>query len=429
MRQPHPQKKKDTNGMAAARMILQMFEEEELLILSLLAKRRRKRRWAVRPPNDGRSVLGEFSVLVKPMRTLDEGRHFSYFGMSAQRFDDLLRRVEPFVRHERTHSSPVDLPERLAVTLRLLASGNSQRSVADSYKLGVSTVSRIVSEMCSAIWQALEEDYVSLPKGTEWTDIAQDFWRLWNFPNCVGCIDDRRVSIRTGSDSVYYNGAQSIELFATCDAHHRFTMVDIASYDCENEKRIFRISRFGSRLVHKTLGLPQPVALPGSGTKLPHVFLGDAAFPLHENLMRPYSGVNLDDAQKTYNSRHSRALKVIENTFDILVARWKILDRSIEYNPEKAVDVVKACIALHNMLAHNDAAESLTCRRYIPPNLTDNTGASGELIPGEWRSLLTRHTNLRDPGRFCCTRASNVAIAARNNLKSFFLTPQGLLPM
>ncbi|XP_053283259.1 uncharacterized protein LOC128444682 [Pleuronectes platessa] len=410
-------------------MILQMFEEEELLILSLLSKRRRKRRWTVRPPNADRSVMGEFSVLVKPMRTLDEGMHFGYFGMSAHRFDELLRRVEPLVRHERTHSRPVGLQERLAVTLRLLASGNSQRSVAESYKLGVSTVSRIVSEMCSAIWQALEEDYVSLPKGTEWTDIAQDFWRLWNFPNCVGCIDDRRVSVRKSSDSVYHNDAQSIELFATCDAHHRFTMVDISSYDCENEKRIFRISHFGSRLLNKTLELPEPVALPGSSAKLPHVFLGDAAFPLHENLMRPYSGVNLDDAQKTYNYRHSRALKVIENTFDILVARWKILGRPIEYYPEKAVDVVKACIALHNMLAHNDAAESPTGRRYIPPNLTDNTEASGVLIPGDWRSPVTRHTNLRHPGRVSRTRASNTAIAARNNLKSFFLTPQGLLPM
>ncbi|XP_069385141.1 putative nuclease HARBI1 [Paralichthys olivaceus] len=415
--------------MAAAQMILQMFEEEELLILSLLAKRRRKRRWSVRPPNEDRSVLGEFSVLVKPMRTLDEGMHFSYFGMSAHRFDDLLRRVEPFIRHDRTHSSPVGVQERLAVTLRLLASGSSQKCVADSYKLGVTTVSRIVSEMCSAIWQALEEDYVSLPKGTEWTDIAQDFWRLWDFPNCVGCIDDRRVSIRTGTDSVHCNGAQSIDLFAACDAHHRFTVVDIASYDCENERRVFRISRFGSRLVQKTLELPQPVTLPGSSTRLPHVFLGDAAFPLHENLMRPYSGVNLDDAQKTYNCRHSRALRVIENTFGILVARWKILGRPIEYNPEKAVDVVKACVALHNMLAHSDVADSPMCRRYIPPNFTDNTAASGELIPGEWRSLVTRHTNLRDPGRVCCTRASHAAIAARNNLKSFFLTSQGLLSL
>ncbi|XP_060932360.1 putative nuclease HARBI1 [Limanda limanda] len=410
--------------MAAAEVILKMFEEEELLILSLLGRKRRKRRWTVRPPNEDRNALGEFSLLVKPMRTLDEGMHFGYFGMSAARFDELLRRVEPFVRHDRTHRHPVDLPERLAATLRLLASGHSQRSVANSYKLGVSTVSRIVSEMCLAIWKALEEDYVSLPKGTGWTDIAQDFWRLWNFPNCVGCIDDRRVSIRTGVDSGHH-----IELFATCDAHHRFTMVDIASYDCEDEKRIFRSSRFGSRLLNRDLELPQPAALPGSSAEHPHVFLGDAAFPLHDNLMRPYSGVNLDDAQKTYNYRHSRALKVIENTFDILIERWKILDRPIEYYPEKAVDVVKACIALHNMLAHNDAAESPTGRPYIPPNVTDTTEASGELLPGDWRSPVTRHTNLRDPGRVCCTRASKSAIAARNNLKSFFLTPEGLLTM
>ncbi|CAM4735700.1 unnamed protein product [Leuciscus chuanchicus] len=284
--------------MASRVDMYKLNAEEELLCLLALTKRRRRRRWYVRPLNATRQIDGEYSVLVKEMRAMDEQMHFGYFRMSAQRFDDLLHRIRPYMDHKRTHTSPVSLQERLAVTLRILASGNAQKCVASSYKLGSTTVSVVVSEVCQAIWTALKGDFVSPPKGNEWLDIKHE-------------------------------------------------------------------------LLNGTLELPRPENLPGTNIKLPHVFLGDAAFPLHVNLMRPYPGANLDEARKVYNYRHSRARRVIENSFGILAARWRILGRPMEFHPEKAVDVVKACVALHNMLTLTDAATS-SASKYIPPNFADD---------------------------------------------------------
>ena len=43
-----------------------------------------------------------------------------------------------------------------------------------------------------------------------------------------------------------------------------------------------------------TLPFPRPQPLPGtSGPDLPYVIVGDEAFPLRENLLRPYPGRNL----------------------------------------------------------------------------------------------------------------------------------------
>lgn len=139
------------------------------------------------------------------------------------------------------------------------------------------------------------------------------------------------------------------------------------------------------------------------------------------------TGTNIEDPRKVYNYRHSRARRVIENSFGILAARWRILGKPMEFLPDKAEMVVKACIALHNMLAYTDAA--LTPQRsYIPPGFADAVTPAGDLVPGEWRRLCQGDTNLTETARLSTARASRRAVAVRNDFKAFFQTPQGVVP-
>uniref|UniRef100_A0A3Q1CNR7 DDE Tnp4 domain-containing protein n=1 Tax=Amphiprion ocellaris TaxID=80972 RepID=A0A3Q1CNR7_AMPOC len=373
-----------------------LLEEEELCCIYLLLRLKRKRRWSTRPLNRRRRDEGEYNVLVRPMRGMDEEVHFKYFRTSSSRFDDLL----------------------LAVTLRVLASGSNQQSVAQSYMMGPTTVSLIVTEVCEAIWVALCSEFLASPNTEKWTEIAKEFWRVWNFPNCLGSIDGKHVIIkappRAGSDYFSYKGMHSIVLMAVCDAAYKFTMVDIGAYGRESDGGVFQECSFGRNLLHGKLHLPTPANLPGSTVNVPHVFLGDAAFPLRQNLMRPFPGRSLDDAQRIYNYRHSRARRVVENSFGILAARWRILGRPMEFYPQKTVKVVKACVALHNYLSCTDAGNT-PATRYIPPS-------------GEWRGVVAGDNNLLDIGRLSKARATRAAVAARNDFKSFFLTPEGCVP-
>jgi len=130
--------------------------------------------------------------------------------------------------------------------------------------------------------------------------------------------------------------------------------------------------------------LPLPPDAPlseGSQQPFPHFFVGDAAFPLRVNLMRPYPGVNLDRTRRIFNYRLSRARRVIENSFGILTARWRVLLNTLEFSPENCESIVLACIILHNFIMLNDHA-----RRYCPEDYVDRDGPENVIREGAWRT-------------------------------------------
>ena len=109
--------------------------------------------------------------------------------MSPESFDHILSLVEPLLtKKSTTLREPISPVERLSLTLRFLASGSSQISMSFTYRIGRSTVSRIISETCSALWQALNEKYLKAPRSpAAWKNISEEFMKLWNFPPLHRC--------------------------------------------------------------------------------------------------------------------------------------------------------------------------------------------------------------------------------------------------
>ncbi len=69
-------------------------------------------------------------MLVNQMNEMDEEQHFRCFRMSKYLFDDLLRRITPYIQHRNTSSNSVGVFQRPAVVLRIPASGSLQQFVA-----------------------------------------------------------------------------------------------------------------------------------------------------------------------------------------------------------------------------------------------------------------------------------------------------------
>ena len=118
---------------------------------------------------------------------------------------------------------------------------------------------------------------------------------------------------------------------------------------------ILKESEFGKKILGNTLIVPPHKNLPNTSITIPHFFVADAAFPLRDNIMRPYPGQNLPEEKTIFNYRLSRARRTIENSFGILVARWRILRNTLNLVPKNAEKVVLACVSLHNFVMLNDS--------------------------------------------------------------------------
>ena len=64
--------------------------------------------------------------------------------------------------------------------------------------------------------------------------------------------------------------------------------------------------------------------------------------------MRPHPGKMLDEDQSVCNYRQSRPRRVIENTFGILVARWRIFNTLINASVEIVAKYVMLAVVLQN---------------------------------------------------------------------------------
>ena len=345
--------------------------------------------------------------------------------MTPQRFEHLLSIVSPLISKKSTKfRSPISAAERLTLTLRYLATGDSQQSQSFNFRIGRSTVSGIIRETCDAIWTQLCHTYLPTPKTPqEWKRISEEFSTLWNFPHCLGAGDGKHVVIdcpkNSGSNFFNYKGTFSIVLLAFGDANYCFTAVDVGQYGKSNDSGAFANSAISKALESNSFNVPAPEHVEGFTDELPYVTVVDEGLSLKPYQMCPYPGKNLTENRAIFNYRLSRARRIIENIFGILAARWRIFRRPIRADVATVEKIVLACVCLHNYLRLPENA----C--YSPNGFIDSEDNNGAIKAGDWRKIVAN-----DDGAFRSFqgqrgRHSCQANAVREAFVQYFLTPEG----
>lgn len=241
------------------------------------------------------------------------------------------------------------------------------------------------------------------PNEETFKDIANNFNEKWQFPNCLGAIDGKHIRVkcpaRSGTMFFNYKHYFSIVLQAVSDANCRFIFIEVGAYGKQSDGGTFRNSQLYRLMEKKKLNIPDETLLPQSGIEAPFVFIGDEAYPLLKNLMKPYARNNLTDENELFNKRLSRARKTVECSFGILTMKWRILCKAIETHPDTADAIIKAVCILHNTIID---------RENIINNIDSDASTHSAVLPD---IQAARRNN----------RASVESISVRNSFKEYFL--------
>lgn len=163
------------------------------------------------------------------------------------------------------------------------------------YRMGVSTISGIIHEVCDAVWLAFQGK--CFPKLTTdfLLEVAQGFERRADFLHCIRAIDGKHIRMikPVDSASTFYNYKHffSILLLVICDSDYKFTYINVGTPGKESDSTTFKQPKLYKQLQNNQIKLPSPSPL---STERPnnaqYVLIGDEGFGLSPFLLRPYGG-------------------------------------------------------------------------------------------------------------------------------------------
>ncbi|XP_014227496.1 protein ANTAGONIST OF LIKE HETEROCHROMATIN PROTEIN 1-like [Trichogramma pretiosum] len=217
-----------------------------------------------------------------------------------------------------------------------------------------STVSDLIEEVLAALWEKLQPLHMPSPTRKILMDSAEEFYFQWDVPHCVASIDVCHIRIKKPpkSSSNYFNYKKffSTPLQALVDVDCKFISVDIGGYGHQHDAATFRASSLYRAFTSGRLKFPDDDFFPGSQVIAPYFIIGDGAYPLSRNLVKPHRGNELSAEERFFNERVSRARMTVERAFALLKQKWRIFYKPIEQSLYKTKPMVKAASVLHNTI-------------------------------------------------------------------------------
>jgi hypothetical protein len=226
---------------------------------------------------------------------------------------------------------------------------------------------------------------------------------------------------------MYYNykGVFSIVLMAIVDADYRILYANCGAKGRVSDGGVFQNTTFCHKLQNGQLPIPGPEPIINEQYVLPYVLVADNAFPLTENIMKPYPGTHEQGSiKRVYNYRLSRARRVVENVFGIICSVFRIFQKPILLHPDTAKVIVMTCLYLHNFLRREKQSRS----NYMPSQSMDTEDVnSNTATQGSWRREIQHFRGIRDLDRVA-RRPTVAAAEVRNQFADYFMSPLGSVP-
>ena len=126
---------------------------------------------------------------------------------------------------------------------------------------------------------------------------------------------------------------------------YKFLWTSVGGNGTASDAGIISECSLRTALVVNTIRFHPAEPLPQDYHNIPYFIPGNDAFPLRPWLMKPYSIKGMTHEQRVFNFRQSRARRVVENIFGILVNRWRCLLTTMQI---AALPVPTGTVTLHS---------------------------------------------------------------------------------
>nr|CAI5834630.1 unnamed protein product [Callosobruchus analis] len=114
-------------------------------------------------------------------------RNLNYFRMSVRSFDYLMSMIENDLKcSDNAIRYCISAREKVIVTLRYLSSRCSLADLQYGCKIGKSTLSSTIQQVCKVLWKKVKSVVMDTPSKEKWMRIAEEFEEKAFLPNCIG---------------------------------------------------------------------------------------------------------------------------------------------------------------------------------------------------------------------------------------------------
>lgn len=232
----------------------------------------------------------------------------------------------------------------------------SHTELSNTFRMGRSTVAKVVYQTCQVIWDTFYKQHMPKPSTEYWESVSLQFWLKWEFPNCIGAIGERIVKgkkqKKTEQHPKFIN-FESYALHGIADANFKFIAIEVIGRKGKRQDT-FNTSKLNRRFQNNAFGVPVIRIPPNSNVALPHVLLGDEVYPLTRYLMRPFNERSITEEKKCYNVRIKHARKTIIGAYEMLFKRWHFLTNRISTGNRNTKIIIQTLCLLHNMILDID---------------------------------------------------------------------------
>ena len=229
---------------------------------------------------------GAYHNIMADLYATDIPGFTNYMRMTPEFFAMMKTRLEPRLARQATnYRAPISVGEKLALAIRYLATGESYTSLSCQFRVGRSTISKFLPEVCRAIQDEFTREYLKCPTTPdEWRELEREFRIRWNVPHALGALDGKHVALkkRKNFGALYHNykGFFSIVMLALVDGQYKFRWVDAGTAGSCSDAQIFNASQLKRRIEDGRIGFPDPAPITQGGRDVPYFILADDAFAL-----------------------------------------------------------------------------------------------------------------------------------------------------